>query len=1106
MKKLLGVCLILLAPGLAPGQANRPLLLQKPAVSRTHVVFAFADDLWIVSRKGGEAKRLTSGPGVETDPVFSPDGKRVAFTGEYEGNTDVYVVGAEGGVPKRLTYHPGQDRAVGWTPDGKNVLFLSTRDSYSRFGRLFTMPVEGGFPTEVPLPMAHQGSYSPDGKHLAYTPVPPAFRIWKRYRGGLASYVWLARLSDSSITKVPREDSNDFNPMWVGERVYFLSDRDGPVTLYCYDTKTKKVRRVLENKGLDLKSASAGPDVIAYERFGEIHLFDPKTEKSRRLEVTINADLPTVRPRFVKVGKQVQSARISPTGVRAVFEARGEILTVPAKKGDVRNLTQTPGVAERDPAWSPDGQWIAYFSDESGEYRLHVRPQKGDGKVKKYDLGKSPSFYYSPVWSPDSKKIAYTDKRLNIWYLDLESGKSTLVDTNPYAPTPRPPVWSPDGRWLAYARQLKNHLHAVFLHSLKEGKSHRVTDGMSDAQHVQFDKGGEHLYFTASTDAGPTTGGIEMSNFNFPVTRSVYVVVLRKDKPSPLAPESDEEKDAAKEGKKEEKKKEEKEKKKAPEVRIDLEDIDQRILALPIPARGYVSLLAGKSGVLFLAENPLAPVSMEMFAGPAPRVILHRFDLKERKVEKFLDGVNSAVISHDGEKLLVRQGDGWSIVGTGSAPKSGEGALKMDALEVRVDPPAEWRQMYREVWRIERDFLYDPHYHGLDLRATAKRYQPYVDGLGSRNDLNYLFGEMLGNLTLGHVYVGGGDAPQVKEVKGGLLGADYKVENGRYRFARIYRGENWDPSLKAPLTQPGVNVKEGDYLLAVGGKEVKAPDNLYKFFEATAGKSVVLRVGPKPDGTGSREVTVVPVESEANLRNRAWVESNRRKVAKLTGGRVAYVYLPDTFVGGYTQFNRYFFAQVDKEGVVVDERFNGGGKAADYIIGHLSRKVLNYWSTREGEDYATPTGAIFGAKAMIVNEYAGSGGDWLPWAFRRAKLGPLVGKRTWGGLVGIGGYPTLVDGGSVTAPHFAFWNPEGEWEVENRGVAPDVEVEFDPAAWREGRDPQLEKAVALVLEGLKKHPVKKPRRPAYPDYYRGKGARTGGPAREKPAGSGGGRR
>lgn len=1067
--------------------AAQPLLLQHPTANRTHVVFAFADDLWSVPREGGTAIRLTSRAGVESGPHFSPDGRYIAFTAEHEGNVDVYVMPAEGGQPQRLTWHPGPDRVVGWTPDSKHILFNSPRQDHARTfsGRLFTVSIGGGFPTEVPLPLAHHGSYSPDGQRLAYVPHKLSPRVaWKRYRGGTTSLIWLADLRDSSVEALPRNNSNDFNPLWIGDRVYFLSDRDGPTTIHVCELANKKVRKVIDNPGEDIKSMSAGPDCIVYEQFGSIHLLDLRTEKSKKLDIRIHGDLPALQPRTVKVAKQIQNVGISPTGVRAVFEARGEIFTVPAKKGDIRNLTRTTGVAERDPAWSPDGKWIAYFSDASGEYELHLRSQSGLGEVKKYGLAKAPSFYYDPVWSPDSKKIAYSDVRTNLWVLDLETHVTTLIDTQTYYTRGFDHSWSHDSKWLVYSKNLKNHLRAVFVYSLAERKSYQITDGMSDARFPVFDRSGKYLYFTASTDIGPSLGGIEMSNFNYPVTRSVYLAVLDKTLPSPLAPESDEEKSVSGEPKAttaagggEVKPPV---KKPAPPVKLDIDNLSQRILALPLPPKNYRGLMAGKDGILFLVE---APAQAVISRGFVPRVAVSRFDLSKRKSELLVEGISTAVVSADGEKLLYRQTDKWYLVGTAAAPKPGEGALKVEDMEVRIDPRAEWQQMYREVWRIERDFLYDPGFHGLDLQAAAKRYESYLAHVGSRRDLNYLFVEMLSDLSLGHVYVSGGDSGDAKTSKTGLLGADYTIAEGRYRFHWVYSGENWNPELRAPLTAPGVNVSAGEFLLAVNGVEVKATDNIHRFFEGTAGKATVLRIGPKADGTGAREVTVVPIEDELALRNRAWIESNRRKVDEATKGRAAYVYLPDTAVGGYTNFNRYFFAQVGKEAVIIDERFNGGGKAADWIVDRLARPLVNLWSTRYGEDYTTPAGQIFGPKVMIVNEQAGSGGDYLPWAFKRAKLGPTVGKRTWGGLVGIGGYPTLLDGGTVTAPHFAFWTPEGEWEVENRGVAPDVDVEFEPKAWRQGRDTQLDRAIQLVQEALEKSPPRRYQRPAYPNYH-----------------------
>ncbi len=1089
---------VLLAAGIAAAQAEKPTLFQRPAISKSQIAFVYAGDLWITSRDGGVAERLTTGVGTETDPNFSPDGSMIAFTGEYDGNVDVYVVPAAGGIPKRLTYHPATDSVVGWTPDGKQILFRSGRTSYSPGPHLFTITPAGGFPTEVPLVMAYAGSYSPDGARLAYMPMPPANAIWKTYRGGRTSPIWIAKLADSSVEKLPRENSNDTYPMWVGNKVYFLSDRGGTTTLFAYDSGTKKVAQVVENKGLDIKSASAGPGAIVYEQFGSLHVFDLGSGKEHALKIALAGDLPGVRPRFEKVASRITNAAISPSGVRAVFEARGDILTVPAEKGDVRNLTHSSGVADRDPAWSPDGKWIAAFSDESGEYALHLLPQSGQGEVRKINLGNPPSYFYSPVWSPDSKKIALHDKRLNLWYVDVDKGTPVKADTDMYDHPERSldPTWSPDSKWIAYTKRLRSQFHAVFVYSLDSAKSTQITDGLSDARYPVWDKNGKYLYFAASTDYGTSTGWLDMSSYNRLVSRSVYVVVLKKDLPSPLAPESDEEK--PQEAKPEEKKDaaakpEEKPKPKDVVVAIDFDNIGQRILAMPIPPRPYSALYSGKTGILFLLEGqPLVGFPFQGFT-------VHKFELEKRKVDKVLDNVLAFDLSFNGEKMLYRLSqDRWFIAATAQPIKPGEGQLKTAEMEVRVDPRAEWTQMYHEAWRIERDFLYDPGAHGLDLSASEKKYAPYLEVLGHRADLNYLFAEMLGNLVLGHTYVGTGDVPQPARVAGGLLGADYKIENGRYRFARVYNGENWNPQLRAPLTQPGVNVVAGEYLIAVNGRDVRSTESVYSFFEATANKSVLLKVGPNPDGTGAREVTVVPVESESGLRNLAWIEDNRRKVDQLSGGRLAYVYLPNTGGPGYINFNRYYFSQVGREGAVIDERFNGGGSVADYMIDFLKRPLLSYWHTREGEDFATPFASIFGPKAMLINEFAGSGGDFLPWAFRKSQIGPLVGKRTWGGLVGIYDYPQLIDGGSVTAPRLAFYNPDGTWDVENHGVAPDLEVELDPKAVREGHDPQLERAVEWLLDSLKKNPLQKAKRPDFPNYQKSAPLQRAGSGDGKP--------
>jgi tricorn protease len=1102
---------------------SRPLLAQQPALNATHIVFVFAGDLWSVPRQGGAAMRLTTGVGVESGPSFSPDGRSIAFTGQYDGNTDVFVMPADGGVPKRLTWHPSPDVALGWTVDGKKVLFTSNRNSYTRTSQLYVASLDGGLEEPLPLPVGWEGSYSPDGSRIAYVPKGRAFFAWKRYRGGQTTPIWLAALSNSRVEKVPRDNSNDFCPMWVGDKVYFLSDREDRVSLFAYDTNTKKVARAARAEGMDFKHASAGPGAIVVEQFGKIQLFDLKTGQLSPVPIRLAGDIAELRPKYVNVASRLTNAHISPTGARALFEARGEILTVPAEKGDTRNLTQTDGVMERDPAWSPDGKWIAYFSDESGEYALHVRDSMGTGETRKIQLEDKPTFYIRPRWSPDSKKIAYLDAHLGTWYVDIDAKKPVRVDKDRYLNSPgeRTPAWSPDSRWLTYSKRLKNYLSAVFVHSIADGKSTQITDGLSDARYPVFDADGKYLYFTASTDVGPSLE-TDIRSAIQPVSRSVYLVVLSKADPSPFAPESDEEKGvpapgagpgaAQKEGAPPQKEgapppKEGAGQKPAPapkEVKIDFDRIGQRILALPLPARRYVALQTGKAGHLFVLEAP-PPTP-----GVPPGLTVHRHALKERRTDVVSSGVRFFEVAVNGEKILTAQQDRWSIqalrpVPTGPAPSGGPGGgqpaggpgggpppqpLATSNIEVRSDPRAEWKQMFHDAWRIQREFFYDPGLHGLDLAAAIRTYEPYLDSIMSRRDLTYLFADMMGEITVGHLGVGGGDLPQTRTIPTGLLGCDYAIDNGRYRFARIYDGENWNPDLHAPLTQPGVNVQEGEYLLAVNGRDLRATDNVYSLFEATSGKQVTLRVGPKPDGGDARDVTVVPVATEARLRNLAWIEGNRRKVDEATKGRVAYVYMPDTAFGGLTNFTRYFYAQVGKEAAIIDERFNGGGALATDIIEVLNRKLMSLVATRDGEDEVQPQGAIFGPKVMIINEFAGSGGDAMPNYFRRGGVGKLIGTRTWGGLVGRAGAPQLMDGGFVTAPSSGVWGPNSQWDAENVGIHPDIEVEQDPELVRQGRDPQLERAIKEVMAELEKNPVKMPKRPAYPDHHKRKTTTT----------------
>jgi tricorn protease len=1057
---------------------NDTRLLAQPAISKTHIAFIYAGDLWVADLDGKNVRRLTTDEGLESNPAFSPDGTLIAFTGQYDGNLDVYVVPIAGGVPTRLTWHPGPDIVQGFTPDGSAVLFTSPRAVFTgRYAQLFTVPVKGGIEEPLKLPNAFRATYSPDGSRLAYNPLSDAFLQWKHYRGGLNSTLWFFNFSDNSSEKLPQPESraNDVDPMWIGDTIYFRSDRNGEFNLFSYNLKSKAIKQLTDHKDFPVLGASAGGGAIIYEQAGYLHAFDLKSGRSTKLTVGVPADLVETRPRFVKGARYIRDASISPTGARAAFEFRGEIVTVPAEKGDARNLTNTTGANERSPAWSPDGKSIAYFSDEAGEYELHIRSQDGKGDVRKIKVAGA-GFYEDPVWSPDSEKISYTDNSWSIYWLDLKTGVSKKIGSEYlYGPSRVKTihhVWSPDSKWIAYTLSTKAYIQTVYAYSIEQDKSFPITDGLSEVTEPVFDEGGKYLYFFGSTDAGPIKDWFAMSNADMRLTNSLYVAVLRSNLPNPLAKESDEEKGIQKEEKPKE------QPKAAEPFSIDFAGINNRILAIPLPARNYRNLQAGTAGQFYYIE---APPDDNPFGGGPERSVLHQYDLTKRKDEVFISGVAASSTYADKKKILYTANNAWSLVAVTPKPQPGTGKINVDDIEVRIDPRAEWTQIFNETWRINRDYFYATNMHGADWNAMRQKYAAFLPHLATRGDLNRVIQWMCSELSVGHHRVAGGDSLyQPKNVPGGLLGADYSVENGRYRFKKVYGGLNWNPELRAPLTEPGADVKTGEYLLAVRGQELRPPTNIYSLFENTAGKIIEITVGPNPDGSASRTVQVVPIANEGALRNRDWVEGNLRKVNEATGGRVAYVYVPNTSTQGHAYFKRYFYPQSYKEAIIVDERFNGGGQVADYYIDILRRPLGAYWAMRYGADLRTPAASIQGPKVMLIDETAGSGGDLLPWMWRKFGVGKLVGKRTWGGLVGILGFPVLMDGGFVTAPNLAIWTPEEGWVVENVGVPPDIEVEQAPADVINGHDPQLEKAIQLIMDELKKNPPRQPQRPAFP--------------------------
>ncbi len=1032
-----------------------PMLMRHPTLSKTSIVFQYAGDLWSVPREGGDAHRLTSAPGVESNPYFSPDGSMVAFSGQYDGNTDVFVVPAEGGVPKRLTAHPEADQALGWTPDGKSVVFSSSMLSNTDNPRMFTVPITGGVPKPLPFPSGVSAAMSPDGKQIAYVPIIRWEEAWKRYRGGQTSKIWIGNISDSHVKEIPRRNTDDRNPMWYGDSIYYLSDKLGPIGLYRYDTKNGKVSEEIKSEGFDLKSACAGPGAIVYERLGSINLFDPATRASKKVPIAVNADFPEVRPQFKNIARSVSGIAISPTGQRAVVASRGWIFTVPAAKGDARRMSDEQGVNRRDPSWSPDGKTIAFITDAGGSQQLALM-DANTKQERRVDLGDPPGFYYRPVWSPDSSKIAYTDNKLTVWVLEVASGKNTKIDTGSYrGRSDLNPKWSPDSKWLTWSRDLMNHYDAIFVHELATGKTSQITDGLAEATDPVFDRNGKHLYFLASTNVGIGSDTEDVSSLAAgDQTSSVYAVVLRKDGENPLHPESDEE-GSAKPPAKEEK----------VDVRIDLEGIEHRIITLPLGQRQYSTLDEGPPGTFFAIASGSAL----------------KFSFEDRKATPFASGVGRVLLSADGKKALLITGRGGSIVSSMAPPAPGQGALDLTGLTVKIDPRAEWEHMYHETWRSERLLFYDPNMHGADTQMLEKRYEPFVKNISSRDDLNYLFTDMLGELTVGHMFIGGGDIPRAGGgVGGGLLGADYTFENGRYRVSRIYDGERWNPGLYAPLAQPGVSIKVGDYILAIDGDELTDVNDIYESLEGKAGRQIKLKFGPSPDGKGAKEAIVLPVGDESELRNRAWSEDNRRRVFEATGGRAGYVHVPDTDSGGWTEFNRYFYSQAGLDGIVVDDRFNHGGLINDYMVNEMTKKLDFGSHTRYGHDWVIPSAGIYGPKVMLINEAAGSGGDIFPFLFRQRGAGKLVGKRTWGAMLSAYGFQ-ILDGGSIRAPDDAMYNPvTGKWVIENEGTPPDIDVDLDPYLWRHGKDSQLEAAIAEINKQLATyHPVIK--KPAYPN-------------------------
>ena len=1056
-------------------------LLAEPAISNDQIAFIYAEDLWVANIDGTQSRRLTIDEGIESNPVFSPDGKTIAFSAEYDGNMDVFSIPSKGGVPTRLTYHPYPDIVRDFTPDGKQVLFASQRSLFTnRYTSLFTVPLTGGHTSEVEIPNAYWASYSEDGKYIAYTPIPDPFDQWKHYRGGTQTRIFIFDTTTKEVMEIPKpaSGSNDSKPVFSGNTVYFKSDRDGEFNLYSYNLVSKQVQKITDFNEFGLMDLDVNAQgLLILEQSGYLHTFNPQNKELIKLKVGVATDLLELRPRFVSGSNYVRSAGISPSGARVVLDFRGEVVTVPAEKGDFVNLSQTPGVHETFPKWSPDSKSIAYFSDASGEYTLHIKDQNSIEAAMSIKLEGS-GFYAHLHWSPDSKKIAYVDNARNLYITTIATQKTQKVAQDVlYQPGEYRDLfgsWSADSNWLSYTIITDTNFEQAYLFSISENKSYPVSDGLSNVTEPTFDPSGKYLYLTASTDAGPLVNWFDQSNQDMESTNALYLITLQKEVKSPFAKENDVEviEKTEAENEKKEDNKDDKKNTTAPKLIIDWDGIMNRMVPIPVSAGNLYSLSVPKEGVLYYLTNP--PHGGE--------VMLHKYSLADQKDEEVLE-TYSYEISANGEKMLYGNSGSWFVSETGK--KAEKAALALDAIQIKIEPQQEWANIFDEAWRVNRDYFYDPGMHGVDWGLMKTRYKAFLPDVATKSDLYRVMSWMFAELSVGHHRFDyrGDSRVEKTTISGGLLGADYVVKNGRYQIAKIYGGLNWNPDLRSPLTEPGVQVKTGEYIIKVDGKEVTASDNLYRFFENKAGQIVALTLSPNANGSNSHTENVTAIDSERSLRNRDWVEGNIKKVDEATNGQVAYVYVPNTATGGHEYFKRYFYPQANKKAIIIDERFNGGGQLADYVIDLLNKPMQSYWNFRYGNDMKAPSASIQGPKVMLIDETAGSGGDYLPYLFRRNKLGTLVGKRTWGGLVGVLGYPEFIDGGFVTAPNVAFYNEDG-FGIENVGTPPDIEVEQTPKEVIAGKDPQLEKAIEIILQQLKENPPKPLKTPEYPNKAR----------------------
>lgn len=1052
------LCLAIILVGCPAIFAQGTRLLRQPSTNNNYVTFAYGGDIWLSDLEGKEVSRITSTAAVESNPILSPDGSRIAFTSNRSGTSAVYVVPSSGGTPTRLTWHPSGASVRGWTDDGTKIYYASSREfAPNPSARIWMIPAEGGNAQLVSVQRGYDADFSPDESQIVLEPVSRWDSEWRNYRGGQNTPLVILDLATQAEILIPNEHTTDIHPVWIGENIYFLSDRDGVMNIWAYQVASSELTQITTYSGADIKWLS-GDKILAFEREGYLFTMDPATAEITQLEITVVGDFPWAETKWEDIGRRAGAASLSPSGKRIVVEARGDIFTVPVEHGDARNLTQSSGVADRRPIWSPKGDKIAWFSDAGHQpYRLMLADQDGMSEPEAISIGES-KLAWEPTWSPDGASIAFVDDDLRVRILDLESKQIRTIGLGGIniERGNMGLTWSPDSKWLAYSKTGSNNFSQIMIWSSERDETTALTNSFANAFSPAWDQDGKHFYFLASTDLALGSGWTNTSAMTADPEYAVYVVNLTKDEPSPFRLRSDEE-----EVKEEAPEEDEEETEEATEdddsgIPIDFEEVERRIIAMPLPESDYRFLVAGPKGILFIAEND-----------PNARgYTIHKFDLAERESSEYLSGAWSLLASPDGKKLLTRVGDSWQVLDAKKPAKAGERVNV--SLEVKLDRSAEWKQIFEETWRYERDYFYDPNMHGRDWDAVYDRYAPLIPFVKHRADLTYILDQINGELSVGHSFVGGGDYPDVERSKTGLLGADLVQREGRWKIKRIYTTENWNPELTSPLDQPGLDIKEGYYLVGINGQELTADDNPFEYLDGTLGKQTTLHLNRKASFEGAWKEVVKPIRSEVALRQRAWVEDNRRLVDSLSNGRLAYVWVPNTSGRGLVSFNRYFFAQQDKEGAVIDERFNGGGLLDDYMVDLMTRSLrAGYTNEVPGAAPRVMPGGILGPKVLLINEMAGSGGDFFPWVFRQQQAGLLIGMTTWGGLVKSSTHYALIDGGRVTAPDNAIFDPaKNEWIAENTGVAPDIEVRQDAKSLAVGRDPQLERAVEELLRQL----------------------------------------